>query len=300
MSRGYSVESSIRLYLEHLPQIRTLLDRHQMPFYYHNPLFYISHFATDPSWFVEPFHGCLRVNTPEWTSVLPLSEDRAVLMRAVGSSVRDGRPVLRLPEWMEHLFPGMSMATLWPDYVGETAALQQMEGRKLKGLRQPIQRLERSGRTRVLRLGEQHEEAATALVRLWYRQRAPILGEMFQEPEITWLFSNLGWLARELPDSFGIGVEVDGVLVAVNLSCILTDCVWVCHTERYDNRAPTYANQLAFREACRAVDPKTYPWVNDGAAERPRVQGVQNLASFKARIAVTTVSPLGLWREEPD
>ena len=93
------------------------------------------------------------------------------------------------------------------------------------------------------------------------------------------------------PGFLGIGVTVDGQLQAVNLSCVLSRSVWCSHTERYRPGILAYCNQLAFREACRVVDPAQLPWVNDGSAEAPVVPGVNNLASFKARLTHHTLVP---------
>ena len=100
-----------------------------------------------------------------------------------------------------------------------------------------------------------------------------------------------GWLDEHLPGFWGIGVTVDGQLQAVNLSCVLSRSVWCSHTERYRPGILAYCNQLAFREACRVVDPAQLPWVNDGSAEAPVVPGVNNLASFKARLTHHTLVP---------
>lgn len=290
------MNAAVQLYLSHLPEITASLAPQAMPFYYNNPLFLLSHLATDPSWSLTRLRDTLVLEVgEEWTGVLPLSSDRTSWMRVAVEVLKPERPVLRVPDWARGE-PGTTMAPLWPDYVGSTAILQQLAGRRLKGLRQPIQRLEKSGQANVFRLSAKDEEEAVALTRHWYRARAPILGEMYQEAEITWLFSSLGWLFENVPGSFGMGVRVEGRLVAVNLSCILCNRVWVCHTERYDPAAPTYVNQLAFRDACRELDPRKYPEVNDGAAEAPLIKGVANLAFFKDRLATHEVTPWGLWR----
>jgi hypothetical protein len=295
------VNTATSLYLRHLPTITGLLDSQKMAFYYNNALFFLSHLATDPAWEVRKYRDTLVMEAgSEWRGVLPLSSDRTSWLRVAEELAVPGKPVLRAPDWACVGNPYLHYAPLWPDYVGSTTLLQSMAGRKLKGLRQPILRLERSGVAKVSELAEKDEEEAAALVGVWYKARAPILGEMFQEKEIIWLFSSLGWLLAHVPGVFGMGVRVEERLVAVNLSCVLSSRVWVCHTERYDPSAPTYVNQLAFRDACRHIDAAIYPEVNDGAAEAPVLPGVANLASFKERLASFQVTPWGIWAEEDE
>lgn len=291
------MNDAVRLYLRHLPAITRLIDRMGMGFYYHNPLFYLSHLTKAKPWKIEELDGALCMDAGEWCSILPIIPDRQRYIAAVRASVRSGRPVLRLPQWIEPHLYGFLIAELWPDYVGSTVELAHMSGNRLKGLRQPIQRVERSGRAQVYRMPPEEAQEAVALVRTWYELRAPILGEMFQEVEITWLFRNIGWLMQHVPGTFAMAVRVDGQLVAVNISTVLSETIWICHTERYDPRSLTYVNQLAFRDACRQPEVAALPWINDGAAEVQEMPGVANLASFKRRLSDHTLTPLGAWKD---
>lgn len=291
------MNDAIRLYLKHLAAATDVIDDQDVAFYYNNPLFYLSHLAVDPKFSLFEMDNCLVFDATEWATVLPLDRDRASFLGVIRKSLKAGRPLLRLPSWVEPHFGDCTVADLWPDFVGDTLALQSMAGRRLKGLRQPIQRLERSGRAESFLLGPGQEAAVQDVISRWYEDRAPILGELYQEAEIRWLFQNLAWLQDHVPGTFGMGVRVDGQLVAANLSCILSKTVWVCHTERYDPRSLTYVNQMAFRDACRQMEAHTYPWVNDGAAEAYYIPETPNLASFKLRLASYTVTPVGIWVE---
>ena len=103
-------------------------------------------------------------------------------------------------------------------------------------------------------------------------------------------------LPQPVPGAFGVGVVHEGRLLAANLSCPLSDTSWACHTERYDNTGPLYTNQLAFREACRRVEPTERPYVNDGPAEAPYRPGVDDLAAFKHRLAAFEIQSFRLLR----
>ncbi len=277
-----------------------MLDELGVPFYFSNALFLVSRLAVSPGWGVREVDGGLIIDAAgEWRAVLPTTADREAFVAMTIAAVAPGCPVLRLPRWMLLRLGRFQLGQLWPDYVGATAALQSLAGRKLKRLRQTVNRVERSGRAEVLRLGAAHAAEAADIARDWYAARAPALGTMYLRAENIWLFENLGWLLESVPGVWGIGVKIDGVLQAVNLSCVLSQTSWCCHTERYRPGVMTYANQLAFREACRAVDASRLPWVNDGVAGTEYKPGVDDLAAFKNRIADHTISSFGAWEASP-
>lgn len=286
----------VRTYLRHLPAITGVLDALEVPFYFSNALFMVSRLAASPGWTAREVDGGLIIDANrEWCAVLPITADREAFTRMVTGAVGPGCPALRLPRWMLARLREFQLGQLWPDYIGSTAALQTMAGRKLKRLRQTINKVERSGRAEVVRLGPAHAADAAAITRDWYAARAPALGKMYLKTENLWLFENLGWVLDNVPEVWGVGVAIDGALQAVNLSCVLSETSWCCHTERYRPGVMTYANQLAFREACRAVDAVRLPWVNDGVAGTEYKPGVDDLAAFKHRIAEHTISSFGAW-----
>lgn len=295
------MDRRIRTYLRHLPAITACMDAQGVPFYFSNPLFILSRLAKSPNFRVRRVDGGLLVEGDDkWRSVLPTTKSRARYLAAVEAAARPDRVFLRLPAWMRPAIGGRVLAPLWPDYICNTAALQSMAGRKFKSIRQWIGRAERSGRAEVIRLGPEHAADAAVVAHDWYRAREPVLETMWLERENVWLFEQLEWLYATLPGFWATGVKVDGRLEAVNLSCPLSDSMWCCHTERYRPGALTHCNQLAFREACRAVDPAVRPWVNDGPADGLPEPGVNNLASFKARLADHTLVPYGLFRQAQD
>ena len=293
------VNTHIETYLKHLPAITRALDAQRAAFYFNNPLFIVSRLAVPSSGFqiAELDRGLLLESPGRWRSVLPLTPHPEDFIHAITQAATPGVLILRVPRWAEAHLSLRVFQPMWPDYVGSTAILQEMKGRRFKSMRRRIRSVERTGRARVVRLTAAHAEAAAQVAHDWYRGREDALGTMYLEEENAWMFSNLGWLLENIPGTWGIGVEVDGELHAINLSCVLSESVWCCHTERYRPDVLNGINQLAFREACRAIDAARYPWVNDGSADAPETGGVDNLASFKARLAETRVQPFqaGLW-----
>lgn len=106
-----------------------------------------------------------------------------------------------------------------------------------QGDAQRLQRLDRAGDLTVVRLGEEHQREAGELARRWYRQRQPVLRVMYLFEENVWLFENCVTVTARVAGAFGVGVLRGGQLIAANLSCPLSDALWSCHTERYDNGA---------------------------------------------------------------
>jgi hypothetical protein len=287
-------------YAEAFPEIVRCSDAQDCPFFFNSGLFLLSRLVKAPGWYVERVEGALVVHAAgDWAVVLPLTPDREVFRLAIEEAVQGGKPLLRVPGWVA--MPIASSRTvevryLWPDYVCRTVDMQTMEGRRLKGMRQRLAKLDRAGGFEVVRLGVEHQEEAGELARLWYRQRQPVLKTMYLFEENVWLFENWGLVTSLLPGAFGVGVLREGRLLAVNLSCPLSETYWACHTERYDGEGPLYSNQLAFREACRMVAPEERPYVNDGPAEAPYRPGVDDLASFKHRLAAFELQPFRLLR----
>ncbi|MEL6182581.1 MAG: phosphatidylglycerol lysyltransferase domain-containing protein [Myxococcota bacterium] len=282
----------IDIYLEHLPAITRALDAHRAAFYFNNALFITSRLAIPSGFRIEELDGGLMLESPNrWRSVLPLTTDRDDYVRAVRQAIQPGILMLRLPRWIEPYVAPHALHPMWPDYIGSTRVLQQMEGKRFKSMRRRLRNVHTSGRTNIITLTPEHAPQAAQIAYDWYRAREHVLGTMYLEAENTWLFRNLGWVFDHIPSSWGIGIEVDGVLQAVNLSCVLSDTIWCCHTERYRPNILNGCNQLAFREACRVVHPDRHPWVNDGSADAPEIPGVDNLASFKARLSETILQP---------
>jgi len=286
------VNGDILTYLRHLPAITASLDAVGVPFFFNNPLFILSRLAKSPGFRIVELDGGLLFDAAgRWASILPTTTRRTRYRALVHAAIVPRRKLMRLPEWLLPTLWEYDASAWWPDCLGDSAALQTLAGRKYKSIRQGILRAERSGRVEVVRLGPAHAQEAAQITRDWCATRAAALGTICMEEENLWLFENLGWLDEHLPGFWGIGVTVDGQLQAVNLSCVLSRSVWCSHTERYRPGILAYCNQLAFREACRVVDPAQLPWVNDGSAEAPVVPGVNNLASFKARLTHHTLVP---------
>jgi hypothetical protein len=287
-------------YAEAFPEIVRCLDAQDCAFFFNNGLFLLSRLSLAPGWYVERVEGALLVHAAtDWCTVLPLTVDRQVFRDAVERALRLGKPLLRVPAWIALAQPAsIDVRHLWPDYIHRTVDMQSMEGRKLKGLRQRIARLDREGSCEAVALGAEHQQEAGALARLWYQQRQAALKTMYLFDENLWLFENWARVCSMLPGAFGVGVLHRGRLVAANLSCPLSETSWACHTERYDSTGPLYSNQLAFREACRLVDPAVRPYVNDGPAEAPYRPGVDDLAAFKHRLAAFEVSSFRLLRRQ--
>jgi hypothetical protein len=292
------MNDSVELYLENQGLVRAAIDAQACPFFFHNSLFLISRLLNAPGWSLAEVRGGLLLDAGgEWSIVLPTTTDRDAYAEAVLGALRPGRPVLRLPSWLvarEDVRARGVSQPLWPDFVCRTAEMQTMEGRRLKGVRQRLTRLERTGRVSVITLGPEHAEEAVRVARLWHLQRARELGRIYLFRENIWLFEHWAWLATRLTGVLGKGALVDGALVAVNLSCPLSQTCWVCYTERYDRTAPTYCNQLAFRDACRGFDATELPFVNDGPAQVSYEPGVDNLAAFKHRLAAFELEPFQL------
>lgn len=290
----------VERYLEHLPAIIASVDAQECPFFFHNSLFLVSRLAHALDWGVEKVDGGLLINAAsDWCVVLPTTTDRDAYAAAVLGALVPGRPLLRAPAWLAlrpEVLAHFEVRRLWHDFVCRTDEMQSMKGGRLKSVRQRIQRVEATGKAEVIALGAGHEAEAAELARLWYRQRSDALGTMYLYEENVWLFGHWSWVTRAIPGAFGVGVLYDGRLVAANLSSPLSATFWVCHTERYDPAAPVYSNQLAFREACRLVDADQRPFVNDGPAEAFYRPGVDDLASFKHRLAAMELQPYRLLR----
>ncbi|MCS6900109.1 MAG: phosphatidylglycerol lysyltransferase domain-containing protein [Myxococcales bacterium] len=286
------------IYAEAFPEIIRCSDAQDCPFFFNNGLFLLSRLVKAPGWYTERLEGALVVHAAsDWAVVLPMTRDRDTFRTAVLEALLSEKPLLRVPGWIALPEAGSSrieVRYLWPDYICRTVDMQTMAGRRLKGIRQRLNRLDRDARLEVIRLSAKHQQEAGELARLWYRQRQPVLKTMYLFEENIWLFENWSLVTSLLPGAFGIGVLLDGRLVAANLSCPLSETYWACHTERYDGEGPLYSNQLAFREACRSVDPIERPYVNDGPAEAPYRPGVDDLAAFKHRLAAFVLQPFRL------
>ncbi len=290
------VDRGIQTYLRNVAAFIDAADDQSASFSFSNPLCILSRLAKSPGFEIEEVEGGLLVDAAgEWVSVLPTTRDRRVYKRAVEAAiVPGGRPVLRVPGWLASELSGWDLGPMWPDYIGATAALQSLAGRKFKSTRQGIGRAERSGRTRIVTLTAERAEEAAAVARDWYRARASAMPIMYLEAENIWLFENLGWLSEVLPGFWGVGVEVDGRLEAVTLSCVLSRHMWCCYTERYRPGVLNNCNKLAFRAACRRADAGTLLWVNDGCSEAHPEPGVNNLTSLKAGLSEWTLVPFGI------
>lgn len=282
-------------YLEALPTINASMDAQDCAFFFHNSLFLLSRLVKAPGWTCERLPGALVIHAAgDWCVALPLTTDRDGYAASVAEALSNHKPMLRLPRWLavrRDVTARCEIHYLWPDYVCSTLEMQTMAGRRLKGIRQRIQRLEESEDLEVVVLGEEHQEAAGNLARLWYRQRQPVLRTMYLFDENVWLFENWSTVTARVPGAFGIGVMRNGELLAANLSCPLSETSWACHTERYNNEGPLYTNQLAFREASRRMQPEQRPYLNDGPAEAPYRPGVDDLAAFKHRLAAFELQP---------
>ncbi len=282
-------------YLEALPHISASIDAQECAFYFNNSLFLLSRIENSPGWSVERRAEVLLVHAgDEWSAVLPLTRDRGAYAEAVVEQLEVGKTVLRVPRWLSSQIEaaGRHEAQLmWPDYVCKTEDMQTMAGRRLKGIRQRLAKLDRGGELMLVLLDAEHQAEAGELARLWYSQRRTVLKTMYLFKENVWLFEHWAAVSKRIASAFGVGVLHGGRLVAVNLTCPLSDTYWVCHTERYDGACPVYANQLAFREACRRVDAAARPFLNDGSTEVPYQPGVDNLTTFKHRLAAFELSP---------
>lgn len=286
-------------YAEAFPDIIRCSDVQDCAFFFNNGLFLLSRLVKAPGWYTERVEGALIVHAAgDWAVVLPTTEDRDVFQRAVLEALQHEKPLLRVPAWIALAVAAgpTEVRYLWPDYVCRTVDMQTMEGRRLKGVRQRLAKLDRAGNFEVVLLGAEHQNEAGELARLWYKQRQPVLKTMYLFEENVWLFENWALVTSLLPGAFGVGVLHEGRLLAANLSCPLSPTSWACHTERYDNTGPLYSNQLAFRGACRLVEPSLRPYVNDGPAEAPYRPGVNDLAAFKHRLAAFELQPFRLLR----
>ncbi len=287
-------------YLAALPAITASMDAQECAFFFNNSLFLLSRLEKAPGWYVERLPGALVVHAADdWCVALPLTADREGYAASVDEALGHHKPLLRVPRWLaarKDIAGRCEAHYLWPDYVCNTREMQTMEGARRKGIRQRLQRLDRAGDLTVVRLGEEHQREAGELARRWYRQRQPVLRVMYLFEENVWLFENWSTVTARVAGAFGVGVLRGGQLIAANLSCPLSDARWSCHTERYDNEGPLYSNQLAFREACRMVDPAVRPFVNDGPAEAPYRPGVDDLAAFKHRLSAFELQPYRLLR----
>lgn len=283
-------------YLDALPLITAAIDHHECAFFFSNPLFLLSRLECAVGWSVERRAHALEVHaSDEWCTVLPLSSDRDAYAQAIVDALALGKPVLRVPLWMAtHAAAegGAALRAMWREYICRTAPLRTMAGRKLKGIRQRLSKLDARSDLQIVELGAEHQAEAGALARLWYGQREPFLKTMYLLEESVWLFENWATVSAAVEGAFGLGVVHDGKLVAANLSAPLSASQWVCHTERYDRDCPLYANQWAFREACRRVDADRYPFINEGATEKHHEPGVDDLTTFKRRISSFTRTPL--------
>ncbi|RYE82557.1 MAG: DUF2156 domain-containing protein, partial [Myxococcales bacterium] len=249
-------------------------------------------------WYVEERESAVFIHAGrDWCVALPTTTEREAYAATVLAQLATRKPILRVPAWLATrpaVLERYEVRRLWPDYVCRTGEMQTMQGGRLKGIRQRVQRLERDGDITVAVLGEADQVEAGELARRWYEQRREALGTMYLFDENVWLFENWAAIVARVPGATGIGVRHQGRLVAANLSCPLGLGSWACHTERYDTTGPTYCNQLAFREACRRVDALALPFVNDGPAEAPYRPGTDDLAAFKHRLAAFELQPYRL------
>lgn len=285
-------------YVEAFPEIVRCLDAQDCAFFFNNGLFLLSMLVNSPGWYTETIEGALVVHAAnKWTTVLPLTTNREVFRHAVLSAISPQKPLLRVPPWIALTVSPKSIDVRysWPDFIHRTVDMQTMAGRRLKGIRQRIAKLDRDGSFEIVRLGAEHQREARELAALWYQQRQAALGTMYLFQENLWLFENWALVRSLLPGAFGIGVVQKGRLLAANLSCPLSLTSWVCHTERYDRTGPVYCNQLAFREACRTISPIERPYINDGSSESFYDPAVDNLAAFKHRLAAFEVQSMGLF-----